>query len=532
MKYQRDISLRIRLAGIALLGLFIALAATAYFSGRQVQHNSELISTDAVPGTIAAHQMRMAMSRSVGWVMVAASAQTIQSRDDNLKIVHDADEAFTDAAKQYEATMIINPAQDRVLLERVTGRFADYQRLRLAYEALILAGDRDASAAFLVGTLVPAYVAAIQPAEELLAYNHANSITYADDIHHSIHRLYWAMAVVIVLALVCAAVLLVSFANRRREVRHLRESEEKYSKAFQANPVGIAITDMATGAYIEANESFCQILGYSPPELAGRTSVEIGIWSSAEERNRTFQSLLAGETLRDFELQIRTRGGAGRTVLINAELIELGGKRCLVSLVQDITDRKRATAQLEMLKVSVDKHFDAAYWMDANNQLVYVNDTACKVLGYARDELLGKPVTMIAPQATPQILQEVWRHLRAAGFFNRESMHRRKDGSEFPVEIVASYVRFEGKEFNCGFARDITDLIMPEKEGIETIMELRKKWTGVKIIAMSGGGRVTAASYLGIARQMGAGAVLSKPFSNGELAAAINSLLPTSEKTA
>ncbi len=71
----------------------------------------------------------------------------------------------------------------------------------------------------------------------------------------------------------------------------------------------------------------------------------------------------------------------------------------------------------------------------------------------------------------------------------------------------------------------ITDLIMPEKEGIETIVELRRKSPGVKIIAMSGGGRVTPNDYLEIARKMGAKRVLSKPFSNEALAAAINEVL-------
>jgi CheY-like chemotaxis protein len=71
----------------------------------------------------------------------------------------------------------------------------------------------------------------------------------------------------------------------------------------------------------------------------------------------------------------------------------------------------------------------------------------------------------------------------------------------------------------------LTDLIMPEKDGIETIMELQKKHPGVKIIAMSGGGRMSPGNYLSIARRMGAGAVLSKPFSNDELAAAIEQVL-------
>jgi len=88
-----------------------------------------------------------------------------------------------------------------------------------------------------------------------------------------------------------------------------------------------------------------------------------------------------------------------------------------------------------------------------------------------------------------------------------------------------------GKEGLAQFARVqadlvLTDLIMPEKEGIETIIELRKKWPGVKVIAMSGGGRVSASNYLKTAQQLGAACVLHKPFSNDELTAAIDSLFP------
>jgi CheY-like chemotaxis protein len=74
-----------------------------------------------------------------------------------------------------------------------------------------------------------------------------------------------------------------------------------------------------------------------------------------------------------------------------------------------------------------------------------------------------------------------------------------------------------------------TDLIMPEKEGMETIIELRKKWPAVKIVAMSGGGRVTASNYLATAQKLGANYVLAKPFSTDELVAAIDRLLPKKE---
>lgn len=70
----------------------------------------------------------------------------------------------------------------------------------------------------------------------------------------------------------------------------------------------------------------------------------------------------------------------------------------------------------------------------------------------------------------------------------------------------------------------VTDLIMPDKEGIETIMDLRKLSPGVKIIAMSGGGRVTSVDYLQIARQVGAKRILAKPFLYEDIKAAIDEL--------
>ncbi len=71
----------------------------------------------------------------------------------------------------------------------------------------------------------------------------------------------------------------------------------------------------------------------------------------------------------------------------------------------------------------------------------------------------------------------------------------------------------------------ITDLVMPEKEGLETILELRKLVPGMKIIAMSGGGRGNAYDYLKIASKMGAARSLAKPFTKAEIIQAIRELV-------
>jgi len=71
----------------------------------------------------------------------------------------------------------------------------------------------------------------------------------------------------------------------------------------------------------------------------------------------------------------------------------------------------------------------------------------------------------------------------------------------------------------------ITDLIMPEKEGIETIIEAKKSNPGIKIIAISGGGRIGATDYLSVASKIGADATLAKPFRNQELVDLVESLI-------
>jgi CheY-like chemotaxis protein len=71
----------------------------------------------------------------------------------------------------------------------------------------------------------------------------------------------------------------------------------------------------------------------------------------------------------------------------------------------------------------------------------------------------------------------------------------------------------------------ITDLIMPESEGIETISQIRKRWPGVKIIAMSGGGRQSPMPYLAVAATLGADATLAKPFERADLSEALRQVL-------
>lgn len=106
-------------------------------------------------------------------------------------------------------------------------------------------------------------------------------------------------------------------------------------------------------------------------------------------------------------------------------------------------------------------------------------------------------------------------------------------------EVVSEMLRLEGHEVIIAEnGRDaipllsaqridlvITDLIMPEKEGIETISEIRRTDSHIPIVAISGGGRLGPGDYLETARYIGADATLAKPFARQELLATIDALL-------
>ncbi|MFQ5456862.1 MAG: PAS domain S-box protein [Myxococcota bacterium] len=119
-------------------------------------------------------------------------------------------------------------------------------------------------------------------------------------------------------------------------------------------------------------------------------------------------------------------------------------------------ERRRHEDALRFTQFSVDRSGDASFWMGSDARFIYVNDAACQSLGYTREELLTMSVPDIDPLHTAEEWPETWQGVRAGTTDTFESVHTRKDGTRFPVEIAVNYLEFGGKEYNCAFARDIS----------------------------------------------------------------------------
>jgi PAS domain S-box-containing protein len=142
--------------------------------------------------------------------------------------------------------------------------------------------------------------------------------------------------------------------------------------------------------------------------------------------------------------------------------------KALASFFADLAEqsllKKQAEQALQFTQFAVDHTRDAAYWTGSDGRLLYVNEASCRELGYTREELLAMTVPDIRPECPPQTWPEHWRELRERKTFIFESALRRKDGSLFPVEVTVNHVLFDGKEYNCAFARDISERKRVERE--------------------------------------------------------------------
>jgi PAS domain S-box-containing protein len=124
--------------------------------------------------------------------------------------------------------------------------------------------------------------------------------------------------------------------ERKQAEEALRQSEERFSKAFHANPAPMSINAF-DGRLLEVNARFLELFGYRRDEVIGRTSLELGLWSNPSDRAHCLATLATHGVLRDQEHIFRTRSEERRELLISMEPITLKGEPCILVLGYDIT---------------------------------------------------------------------------------------------------------------------------------------------------------------------------------------------------
>ncbi|MBW4614096.1 MAG: response regulator [Desmonostoc vinosum HA7617-LM4] len=126
----------------------------------------------------------------------------------------------------------------------------------------------------------------------------------------------------------------------QQEIAQRAAAEEKFAKAFRASPHPIAIATLAEERFLDINQSFLRMSGYTLEEIINQTVADLNLWVTGNY-TQAMQLLLKNGSLHNQECQLRTKTGEIRTVLLSIELIELAGVKCTLNIINDITERKR-----------------------------------------------------------------------------------------------------------------------------------------------------------------------------------------------
>ncbi|MCL6639104.1 MAG: PAS domain S-box protein [Firmicutes bacterium] len=146
-----------------------------------------------------------------------------------------------------------------------------------------------------------------------------------------------------------ALVLGIDITERKQAEEALRVSEERFSKAFNTSPNPMVISKLADGRYIEVNDIFLAVTGYRREEVIGRTAAELNLLINPVECAAIIRMLHEQGTVRNLEINLRTKLGDVRTGLLSAEIIRLNGEQCVLTVVNDITERKQLEKEMARL---------------------------------------------------------------------------------------------------------------------------------------------------------------------------------------
>ncbi|MBI3479886.1 MAG: PAS domain S-box protein [Nitrosomonadales bacterium] len=258
------------------------------------------------------------------------------------------------------------------------------------------------------------------------------------------------------------------FIATKEDITERKRTEEELKLSAQIlNSVSDAVFLLdLEGNFIYLNEAAWKSRGYTRDEMMAMNLRELNAPQYSSLTGISMQSLM-GNGSGFFESAHLCKDGSVMPVEINARIIESGDKRLLLSVVRDITERKRMEIALQeneekFRSMSAYTH-DAMVMMDDEGNISFWNAAAEKIFGYSTEEVMGKELhSFIAPARYYDAFKKVFGHFRATGEDGmigntRELMALRKGGVEFPVELSLAALKLKNKWHGVGLVRDITE---------------------------------------------------------------------------
>ena len=273
--------------------------------------------------------------------------------------------------------------------------------------------------------------------------------------------------------------------RRKATQKALRESEERFATAFNVSPVGISISRLSDGKFVEANPAFLEDKGYTRNEVIGHTSFELGLWTDAAYYDRVTRQMQEQGSFQAEAVPYRNKSGEMRVGYMSGRIMTLDGEPHIMMHVLDITKLKETEQQLRLLSSITEQISDATVVADASLKISYMNKTAMDLLGYTMEEAAGQPFSLFNEKKLPRRTAERMRRLLHQGKPWRGIIRKRRKNGEI-ITCDCRYSPLADDEGNIvsyiGIYHDIT-----RQKETETSLQISKELVESILTAMPEG---------------------------------------------
>ncbi|PKL92678.1 MAG: hypothetical protein CVV21_02665 [Candidatus Goldiibacteriota bacterium HGW-Goldbacteria-1] len=257
-----------------------------------------------------------------------------------------------------------------------------------------------------------------------------------------------------------------------------RRSEEMFRASFDLNPDAMIFVNVSDGKIFDVNEGFIRASGFSREEATGKTTTELKLWYSEDERQEIVMLLKKDGIVKNKEIKFRRKDGCVITCLYSSRLINLNGAARVFTSIKDISDRK----EMEMKLAASEEKFRVAFNTSPDsinlNRLsdgifVEVNEGFSRVMGFSKDDVNGKTSAEIKIWVDAADRAKLISGLEKYGFFdNLEAKFRCKDGSVKTGLMSASIITIYGEPHILSVTKDITERKNMEQNLMNTTEKL------------------------------------------------------------
>ncbi len=252
------------------------------------------------------------------------------------------------------------------------------------------------------------------------------------------------------------------------------EQENKLAKFCLDHATVSAFRLDQDGRILYANQKACNSLGYSQTELLRMFIFDIDPLADRGKWPDLWQKLCDNGS-NTMESQHRRKDGTIFPIEVTVTLIEFEGHRYSIALTQDITERKRLYESLRIAQFIFDKAPLGIFLIKDGGHFTNVNEHACQYLGYTKEKLCQMNVLDIDQGLSQQEIEQVWlRQQQKKGIDTFETVHRRGDGNDIPVEISGIVLEFNDTTYSVSFVKDISERKEAEKHRLKMETQMRE----------------------------------------------------------